>query len=114
MSDGDRGRNSIDAICCRLIKSLKELTRVRRKTLDISPLTFGIESVESKACFPAPAHAANDDKLAVGNVEINLLQVVDLNSAKRDLTGRQNASPFLPRDLFQNQSRILARFCPVD
>lgn len=101
MSDCDRGRDPIDAFRSRLVQPLKKLTSVRRETLDISPLSLGIECVESKTRFPASAHAANNDKLAVGNVEINLLQVVDLNSAKRNLTGRQNVSPFLPRDLFQ-------------
>ena len=82
MSDRDRRRNPINAFGRRLVQSLEKLPCVSGEALDVPALTFRIQRVKGKAGLAAAADAADDHQLAVGNVKVDLLQVVDLNAAK--------------------------------
>ena len=66
-------------------ESLEELPRIKRKTLDISPLALGIERIEGEARFSAAADATDHDQLVLRNVEVDILKIVDPHAAKLDL-----------------------------
>ena len=65
---------------------IEELARVGRKTFDVPPLALGVQRIERKRAFPAPAHPANDDKFSMRNIQINVFQIVDRDFAQNDFT----------------------------
>ena len=84
MRDGDGGRNAGDQFGGGLFQPLEELPRVGRKRFDVPPLAFGIQRVEGEARLAAAAQAAENDELAVRNVEIDPLEVMHLDAAQSD------------------------------
>ena len=82
MSDGDRGRDPVDAFSRRLVQSFQELSSISSEALDVSALPLGVQSVKCEAGLATTTNTTDYYQLAVRNVEINLLQVVDLNAAK--------------------------------
>ena len=79
--DGDGGRNAVDPVGCRLIELFEELPRVGGEAFDVTALAFGIECVERHARFAAPGDPAEDDELSMGQVEVDLAEVVYRDSA---------------------------------
>ncbi len=76
----DRGRNTVDVLGVRLLESLQELPRVSRETLDVTPLTFGVERVEGQAALAAAAQSAEDDYFLARDVEVDSLEVMDFDA----------------------------------
>ena len=70
---------------------MNELTSLRRKTLDVTPLTLGVQSIKSQTGFSASAHSAKRNPLTVRNLQVNVLQIVDANipQANRIQMGHQ-------------------------
>lgn len=85
LCDRDRWRDSVDAFRCWFFKSLEELTGVSRKALDIATLPFRVQSVEREARFSAATHSTEHHKLVMGNVEVNLFEIVDFDAAEFDV-----------------------------
>ena len=82
---GDGGRNAVDPLGLGLFQSLQKLPRVGGKALDVAALPFGIEGVEREAALAAAAEAAEDDQLAMRDVEVDRLQVMNPNAPQRDV-----------------------------
>ncbi len=75
--DGDRGRDAIDSIRVRLVQLLNELPRVRRKAVDVSSLSLGVQRIESQTRFSAATQTTKRQQLAVRDIQINVLEIVD-------------------------------------
>ena len=84
--DGHGGRDAVDPLGRRLIELIEKLASVGREAFDVSPLALGVERVEGHARFSAARDAAKHDELAVGQVQIDLPQVVDCYAAQFDGT----------------------------
>src|SRR5437764_6034230 len=81
---GNRRGQSIDAIRLRLIEPLQELPRMKRESLDVSPLTLGIKRVERETRLAAATHAANHDEPVLRNIDIDVFEVVHGDAAQLD------------------------------
>ncbi len=82
MCDGDGGWDPDNLFRRRPLQTIQKLARVRGKCLNVAALAFGIERVERQAGLAAAAYAANHDQLAVRQVEVDMLQVVNFDAAK--------------------------------
>jgi hypothetical protein len=69
-----------------LIELIQKLASVGREAFDVPTLAFGVERVEGHAGFAAAGDAAEYDELAVGQVQVDLPQVVYGYSAQLDGT----------------------------
>ena len=74
--DGDGGRDAVDAVGLRLVHAVEELPRVRRKRLDVAPLSLGINRVECQRRFARPADPRDDDQFTQRQLEIDALEIV--------------------------------------
>src|SRR5262245_64750722 len=81
----DRSREAVDAVGLRLVEPFEKLPRVKRKALDVSPLTFGVERIEGETCLAATADTANDHQLVLRNIEVDVLEVVDGHASQFDI-----------------------------
>ncbi len=82
--DGDRGRNAFDGIDLRLVHAVEELARVRRECLDVAPLAFRVERVEHERGLARSRRARDDDQLARGQIDVEVLEVVLARAANAD------------------------------
>lgn len=82
--DGNRWRDPLDTIRRGLVELLQKLPRVSGEAFDVAALPLGIERIEREARLAAAAHAAKGDQLPMGQIEIDLLQVIDGNAAERN------------------------------
>ncbi len=89
----DRGRNAPNALRGRFLQPFQELPCVGGEAFDISALTLRIERVEGQACLTTAADSAEDNQFFVRNVETDILQVVDMDTAQFNLSGSQIADP---------------------
>ena len=92
--DGDRRRNALDPVGGRLFQSFQKLPRVGRKAVDVAALSLRVQGVQRQARLAAAAQAAEDDQLAVRNIEINLLEIVNRDAAKTNRTDRHYSHPW--------------------
>ena len=81
LTNGDRWSDSKHFIDFRSFDAFEELSCIRRKRLDVSPLAFGIDGVEGKRGFTGAAHARNDGQRIVGNLKVDVLEIVNPNAA---------------------------------
>src|SRR5215467_3208450 len=79
--DGNGRGNTLDTLHIGLVHPVEKLARVGGKTLDVTPLSFGIENVESQGRFSRAAHACDDSKSVEGDLQIEVLEVVLLSAA---------------------------------
>ncbi len=77
---------------------LEKLARVGGEGFDVAALAFGVERVEREAGFAAAAEPAEDDQLAVGDVEIDPLEVMHLDAAQRNAALGHCCRSQLPSD----------------
>ena len=87
LADRDRRRDAVDAIDVRLLHPLEELPGVGRQRLDVAPLPFGVDRVEGERRLARPADAGDDDQLADGQRQIDVLEVVRARAAHDDVLG---------------------------
>lgn len=74
--DGDGGRKSGDGIHVRFFKLLHKLAGVGVQAVEITALTFGKEEIEREGTFTGAGKSGDDDHLVLGNLEIEIFQVV--------------------------------------
>ena len=73
---------------------MQELPGVDRETFDVLPLPFGKERVERERALARAARPGDDDQAVAGDVEIDVLQVVDAGARMRITSGA--AAPLRP------------------
>ena len=81
LSDGHRGRDAGHLVNVGLLHALQKLARVRRKRFHVAPLPFRVHRVERQARFARAGNARHHRQAVVGNIKIDVLQVVDARSA---------------------------------
>ena len=89
--DGDRRRDALDGIDLRLVHAVEELARVRRERLDVAALALGVERVEHERGLARARRAGDDDQLARGDVDVEVLQVVLARAADADRLARTSS-----------------------
>ena len=72
----DGGRDAVDSVNLRLVHPIEKLPDIRRKRLDITPLPLSEEGVKCERTFAGTAQAGEDDQPALGQVEIEILEVI--------------------------------------
>ena len=92
VGDRDRRGNTVNLLRIRLLESLEKLTCVGRKTLDVTPLPFGIESVECQTRLSTSAHTAKSNQLTMRNIEIHSPKIVDSNPTQLDVLQSQSTT----------------------
>ena len=61
-------RNPFNTIGIGFVELLQKLSRIRRKTLNVSPLPLRVERVQSEARLSTAAHPANHHEFAAGDI----------------------------------------------
>ncbi len=84
LTDGDCRRDAEHFIDFRSFDAFEELPRIGRQRFDISPLPFRVDRVEGQRGFARAADAGNDGQRVVGDLEVDVLEVVDPNSPNND------------------------------
>lgn len=64
------------------------LTRLCGKTLDVSPLPFGVKSVNCQAALAGTTDTGQDSELVERDVDIDAAQIMNVNSAESDRRSR--------------------------
>lgn len=77
---GDRRGNSFDPVRSWFFQAIQELTRVSGKALDITSLTLGVQRVQGNTCFTTPAYPAKNHQLMMGDIQVQVLQVMDVDT----------------------------------
>ena len=78
----DRRRDAVDAIDLWLVHSVKKLADVRRECLDVAALAFGKKRIEGERTFTGTTQPGEHDQFALGQVEVEILEVVMADAAK--------------------------------
>ena len=79
--DRHRRLQALDQIDVGPLQLMQKLPGVDRQAFDILPLAFGIQRVERQRAFARTAGAGDDDQPIAGNVEIDVLQIMDPRAA---------------------------------
>ena len=74
--DRDRRRKPGYVVDVGLVHPLEELASIGTEALDITPLAFRVDGIESERGFPGSRRPAEDDQASSREVEIDVLQVV--------------------------------------
>ena len=74
--DRDCGRKSVDAIHVRLVHLSDEHARIRRKALDIAPLSLRVDRVKREARLAGAGNARHHHELVARDHEIDVFEVV--------------------------------------
>ena len=82
--DGDGGGDAFDFVHVGLLNALEELPGVSGERLDVAPLAFGVDGVESERGLARARDAGDHGDGAVGDVEVDVFQVVDAGAAHAD------------------------------
>ena len=86
--DGDGRRDALDRVDLRLVHAVEELARVGAEGLDVAPLPLGVQRVEDERGLARARHTGDDDQLARGQRERQVLEVVLARAANDDGVGR--------------------------
>ena len=87
LADGDRRRDAVDAIDVRLLHPLEKLPGVGGQRLDVAALSFGVDRVEGERRLARSADAGDDDQLAGGQRDVDVLEVVRARAANDEIGG---------------------------
>ncbi len=82
--DADGRRQAFDEVDVGLVHQLQELARVGRQALDVAALAFGVQRVEGQARLARTRQAGDHDQRVLGDVEVDVLQVVRARAAHPD------------------------------
>ena len=86
--DRDRRRKTFDEIDVRFFHLIEKLPGIGGQTLDVTPLAFGIERIESERRLSRAAQAGDNDQFLTRNLDVEILEIVlarttDLDSLRR-------------------------------
>ena len=87
--DRDRRRQAFDDVDVGLVHQLQELAGIRREALDITPLPFGVERVESERALARAGEAGDDDQPMPRQIEVDVLEVMRACAADADVFHRR-------------------------
>ncbi len=98
VSDADRRRQAGDPFGGGSLRALEKLARVGGEGFDVAALALGVERVQREAGFAAAAEPAEDNQLAVRDVEIDPLEVMHLDASQRNAALGHCCRSQLPSD----------------
>ncbi len=100
LADGDGRADVLDPVDVRLLHPLQELAGVGRQRLDVPPLPLRIDGIEGQRGLPRSADARDNDELANGNRDVDVLQIMSTGALDDDFRrlGRERFG-HLPRAL---------------
>ncbi len=79
--DRDRGRQPVDQVDVRLLHLIEKLPRVRRQRFDVPTLSLRVDRVEGERRLARARQARDDDELVPGDVDVDVLEVVNARAA---------------------------------
>ncbi len=82
--DGDGGGDALDFVHVRLLDALQELPGVGGERLDVAPLALGVDGVEGQGGLAGAGHPGDHRDGPVGNLEVDVFQVVHPGAADAD------------------------------
>jgi len=82
--DGDGGGEPLDLVDIGLAHAPEELSGIARERLDIPSLPLGVEGRERQCTLAAAADTGDDDELVLGDLEVDVLEVVLSGSEELD------------------------------
>ena len=85
LADGDGRCDALDLVHVRLLHPLEELPGVGGQRFDVAPLPFGVDRVEGERRLARAAHAGDDDQLAGGQRDVDVLEVVRAGTTNHDV-----------------------------
>ncbi len=85
--NGDGRRETFDVVDLRFVHALQELAGVGREGFDVAALALGVERVEGEGGFPGTAQPGYDGEGMVGNIDVDILEVVLARAANSDVAG---------------------------
>ena len=83
--NGDRRRKTVDTVKIRLFQLTQELSGIRRKRFDISPLPLRINSIKSQRGLAGTGKARDHNKLVSRYVQVDVLKVMFSRTADADI-----------------------------
>ena len=100
--DGDGRANTTDVVHLRLLHPHQELPGVTRQALDVAALPLGKKRVHGDARLAAAADAGDDHQLVLGDLEVDVLEVVgpralDVDGGAEVGSGQGHASALFSR-----------------
>ena len=78
------GRDAVDVVDVRLLDALQELPRIGGERLDIASLALGVNGVKGKGRLARSRHAGNHREGVVGDLKIDVFQVMDACAANNN------------------------------
>src|SRR5260221_2029792 len=91
--EGDSGGIPLDRVDWGLGHAVEERARVGAEGLEVALLPLGVERVENERGFSRPRHAGDDDELARGDLEREVLEVVLAAAAGDELGAGRTGLP---------------------
>ena len=88
--DGDGGGEAVDEVDVGLLDALEKLPRVGGKRLDVAALALGVDGVKGERRLAGAGDSGDDGQLAVGNVAVDVFQVVGPRAADDDLVAQKS------------------------
>ena len=83
--DGDGGGEAVHVVDVGFFDALEELAGVGGEGFDVAALAFGVDGVEGERGFARAGDAADDGEGVVGDVDVDVLEVVGARAADGDL-----------------------------
>src|SRR5262249_6953242 len=74
--DRDGGAEALDGIDFGALHLVEELARVGGESLDVAPLTFGVDGVEGQRALTRPAQAGDHREAVARNLDVDVLEIV--------------------------------------
>ena len=85
--DGDRRRETLDAVDVRLVHLAEELARVGGEALDVAALALGVDRVEGERRLARPGEAGDDDEAVARQPQGDVLEVVLAGAVDDEVAG---------------------------
>src|SRR5206468_2537420 len=89
--DADDWGEAINLIDVGPLELMEKLPSIDRETFDILPLPLGKQRVERQTTLAGTARPGNDDQLAAGDVQVDILEVVRSRAADSQAIGSDGA-----------------------
>ena len=103
--DGDHGAQAFHLVDVGTFQDADELAGVGRQGIHVAALPFGADRIESQRRLAAARQAGDDHQAVAGNLQVDVLEVVDPGSGYRDLLALSHVMRLAGRDWWPVRSR---------
>ena len=74
--NGNSRQNAVNTLDLGLVHAVEKLPRIGREALDIAPLAFSVQDIESQTRLARPTDPGHHRQLAQGNLHIDVFEIV--------------------------------------